>query len=313
MKILISAFNCNPEKGSEDELGWSWVLQLSQMGHEVWVITEANNQPSIEQFISKKSLKNINAYYHNLPVFSFNRWIFKGNKFGIIAMRITVEILLFHWQWGAYQTAKLLTQQVAFDCVHHVTNSCVRRYSFMGFLGLPFILGPLAGGLRTPWRFRKSYPLMGKILDFGRDLANSWIQFNPLMHLTFTKASKIYLDSEQTRSLIPKFYRHKSEVIFNVPPCRMTTIPEGIQRKSTETETFRVLFVGRLLFWKGLHLGLKAFAQLLDKIPNARLTALGRGPEEKWLQGLTEQLGIQNAVDWISWIDQKELISAYLH
>jgi glycosyltransferase involved in cell wall biosynthesis len=312
MKILLSAFHCKPYQGSEDGYGWAWAHGLSQMGHEVWVITRADNRPNIEQELSANPLSNLHFFYYELPPQPSAWWLFKGYRFGILIQLLDQEWRWSWYQWGAYRFAKSLTQQVAFDCVHHVTDTCIRRYSFMGLLGIPFFIGPLAGGVRVPLALRKSYPFMGWILDLLRDFANGSIQFNPLMHLSFAKASKIYCDSKQTQAVIPGAYRFKSQILFPITTPKISTLPKVIERKSTEKEVFRVLFVGRFLYWKGLHLGLKAFAQLHQKMPGSRLTAIGDGAEADWLKGLAEQLSISNAIEWVSWMARQEVIQAYL-
>ena len=40
-RILISAYACCPNRGSEHAVGWNWPLELARMGHEVWVITRS--------------------------------------------------------------------------------------------------------------------------------------------------------------------------------------------------------------------------------------------------------------------------------
>ena len=40
--ILVSAYACEPLKGSEQGVGWNWVLQLAKKNN-VHVITRANN------------------------------------------------------------------------------------------------------------------------------------------------------------------------------------------------------------------------------------------------------------------------------
>src|SRR5437762_3821858 len=48
LKVLISAYACEPGKGSEPEIGWQWALQMARF-HDVTVLTRANNQPTIER------------------------------------------------------------------------------------------------------------------------------------------------------------------------------------------------------------------------------------------------------------------------
>lgn len=57
MKILLSAYACEPHIGSEPEVGWKWATELSKMGNDVYVITRLNNKENIEQELKKKKLK----------------------------------------------------------------------------------------------------------------------------------------------------------------------------------------------------------------------------------------------------------------
>src|SRR6185436_1448985 len=47
LKVLMSAYACEPGKGSEPEVGWQWALQMARF-HDVTVLTRANNRPAIE-------------------------------------------------------------------------------------------------------------------------------------------------------------------------------------------------------------------------------------------------------------------------
>ena len=312
MKILLSAYQCRPNKGSEYGIGWSWATKLAAIGYEVWVITSLNNQPYIEQEIQINPIHNLHFIYcDNASWLSLVYKVVKTIRLPL-GTQLVWQLGSTWWQWDAYLIAKSFYREVAFDLVHHVTTATVRRCSFMGFLGIPFILGPLAGGVKSPWCLRKSYPLIGKIQDFIRDLNNIVVKFNPLMHLTFSTATKIYCRSKQAQAIIPSFYKFKSEVLFDISTDLIAEFPQIVEWKPTEKEIVKVLFVGRFLYWKGIHLGLQAFAQLHQKFPNSRFTLVGSGREQAWLQRLSKQLKLEEAVDWIPWIERKELSSAYL-
>src|SRR5215470_8353944 len=47
LKVLISAYSCEPGKGSEPEVGWQWALQMARF-HNVTVLTRSNNRAGIE-------------------------------------------------------------------------------------------------------------------------------------------------------------------------------------------------------------------------------------------------------------------------
>ncbi|MCZ6744779.1 MAG: glycosyltransferase family 1 protein, partial [Alphaproteobacteria bacterium] len=143
MKILLSAYACEPNKGSEPEVGWRWALELARLGHEVWVLTRENNRTSIEAGLARQNpLPNLHFAYYDLPPWA--RWWKRGAR--------GVHLYYRLWQWGAYRLAKKLHRQHGFDRAHHVTFVSLRHPTFLRRLGVPFVFGPVAGGERVPWR-----------------------------------------------------------------------------------------------------------------------------------------------------------------
>ena len=67
MKILLSAYACEPNKGSEPGVGWNWAINLTKLGHDVTVLTRKNNKSSINKMIKKNKLKSIKFEYYDLP------------------------------------------------------------------------------------------------------------------------------------------------------------------------------------------------------------------------------------------------------
>ena len=49
--ILLSAYGCEPHKGSEGGVGWNWALQLAK-GSEVHVVTREARRPAVEAFLN---------------------------------------------------------------------------------------------------------------------------------------------------------------------------------------------------------------------------------------------------------------------
>ena len=79
MKILLSAYACEPNTGSEPNVGWNWALGLSDLGHKVTVITRKNNENKIKRFLSNKKKNKINFIYYDLP--SWLQYLKKKNFF----------------------------------------------------------------------------------------------------------------------------------------------------------------------------------------------------------------------------------------
>ncbi len=298
MKVLLSAYACEPAKGSEPGVGWMWARGLARLGHEVWVLTRANNRAPIEAAAPPET--NLHFLYYDLPAWA-RPWKSGGRG---------VRLYYLLWQWGAYRYAREIHARERFDRVHHVTFVSVRQPSFMGRLGAPFVFGPVAGGEHAPWRLRLGCGWRGLALDALRDVANALVRFDPLMAATFRAAERIYVTSEQTLALIPRRYRHKADVALAIgwdgEPGAASADGGG-----DAGAALRVLFVGRLVYWKGLHLGLAAFRRLLDEEPDARFVVVGGGTDETRLKGLAEALGIAGNVEWVPRLARDELLACY--
>ncbi len=297
MKVLLSAFSCQPNKGSELAIGWNWAIEIAHRGHDVYVLTEINNQDAIEQELQsnmgKEAYQKLHFYYYKLPLLIT---IFR-NFF------ITQYVYFFLWQLGAYLFAKKLHETIQFDLAHHITFGNFRMPSLMGNLGIPFIWGPVGGGESASLRLRKSYSTKGKVVDFIRDVANLSTRLDPLFWNTCAKATQIYTTTEQTKSFIPKRYHNKVEVLLAIGQA--VIIHQNIEKKSANN-SLKLLFAGRILHWKGLHLALLAIKKLVGKGIEVKLFIAGNGPEKSKLQQIATNLGIQNNINWIGWVTSKQ-------
>jgi len=306
VKLLLSAYACAPNRGSEPGVGWNWAVEISRLGHEVWVLTRATNRPQIEAEISKHPPQgNLNFLYYDLPKWA--RWWKRGPR--------GIHLYYFLWQIGAYRFAKKAHDRTRFEQVQHITFVSIRQPSFMGGLGIPFIFGPVAGGERAPLKLRSGAGFKGWIKDAVRDLANVYVGIDPFVRHTARQAERIIATSDETAALLPAKFRSKTDVHLAI----------GIDTEETKNETKKrpdidqrksgtsILFVGRLLYVKGMHLGVAAFARFQAQVPEARLTIVGEGPEERRWRKMADRLGVSQNIEWIPWLPQNELMEVYEH
>lgn len=71
-----------------------------------------------------------------------------------------------------------------------------------------------------------------------------------------------------------------------------------------------ILFVGRLVKDKGIGYLLRAFSEVVEEIPNAKLVIVGKGPQEEVLRQLKESLGLPH-VFFIGAIETKLMPNIY--
>lgn len=297
MRILLSAYACEPGKGSEPGVGWNWALEIARLGHDVWVLTRANNRPSIEAVFRPELAHpgRLQFVYYDLP-----KWArcFKRGQRG-------VHIYYALWQWGVYRLARKLHDDARFNIVHHLTFGELRFPSYLYRLDARFIVGPVGGGETAPLRLRSSYSLRGQLSDLIRDVANLVTRYNPLVHLMLRAADQILIKNKDSRWLVPTRFHEKivEQLEIGIESCQ-----KGSMYSVSEP---RILFVGRLLAWKGSALALRAFAQFAADVPDATLTIIGRGPEKRRLERLAERLHIAHRINWIEGLPQAKLLQLY--
>jgi glycogen(starch) synthase len=84
------------------------------------------------------------------------------------------------------------------------------------------------------------------------------------------------------------------------------------QRYGLTNEDLMVLFVGRLVWIKGVDKLIRAMPQVLQKIPNAKLVIVGLGDMRDYLEGLVRNLHLEEVVKFrFEFIPEEERIAHY--
>jgi len=290
LKVLISAYGCEPDRGSEPGVGWNWAKQAARF-HEVWVITskiDKLNQNAIEEAMKKEPSPDIHWVYFDLP-----RWICNllvDPKWGW-----RMRFYYFLWQIGIYFLGKKLNKEIKFNLVNHVTTCCYWTPSFLCLLGIPFIWGPVGGGENTPKTFIKSFSYYGIIYELLRGIARWFGEKDVFVGLCARKANLILTSTEATAERIKKLGARNIQIYSQIG-LNKDEINELQHLSYHGSPPFRVVSIGRLLHWKGFHLSLKGFARFYEKFPDSEYWFIGNGPEEQNLKKLSCKLGISKSV-----------------
>lgn len=302
LKLLISAYACEPGKGSEPGVGWRWALETAALGHEVWVLTRSNNQPAISRELTRLGHPaNLHFLYFDLP--PSMRWWKRGG--------FTVHLYYLLWQRGAAQFAHERHAEMQFDAVHHLTFGVIRQPSFMGRLGIPLVVGPLGGGERAPRAIRKPLSLSGRLKDALRDIANSLARYDPWVRSMYAQAALILMKTPESLQWLPEKFRAKAHCMLEIGIDARLEVATQFPEPARNYQTLHLMYVGRFLYWKGMDLGLHAVAELKRRGVPVRLTMIGQGGERERWQKLTAELRLADSVTWVPWMKQHDLLAAY--
>ena len=275
MKILLSAYACEPNKGSEPEIGWKWATELCRLENQVYVITRLNNKENIEKELKKKVFTNLKFIYFDYPEWFLK--IFKGkqNRFSYFYFYI--------WQIGIYFVARNLVKRINFDYIHHVTFGSYRIPSFLCLLNVPFIFGPVAGGEEIPKNLIKNFNIKSKIKEYFRNLDNKIIKISPILNIVFKNSYKIIATSIETKLKIPKRYHEKTMVELAISADNYKINEKNLIINKSE-QIFNMCFVGVLEHRKGIHLILEIIKRFKQNNHKFFFNFFGDGPLRKYME-----------------------------
>lgn len=296
MRVLVSAYACEPDRGSEPGVGWNWVRQIARF-NEVWVVTRANNRQSIEAALAKDPIPKAHFVYFDLP--AWRCWSPRARETIWWKRRAyLIRPYYYLWQLGVYFLARRLYRDLSFDLVHHVTFANYWMPSFLALLPVPFVLGPVGGGESAPRAFWWSLSVRGKIYEVLRDLGRGLGQLDPFVRLAVRRATVTLATTGQTAEKLKRLGCRSVSVLSQVAIttdeiCRLPSSP------AHQGSRFRVVSVGRFLHWKGFELGLRSFALFRARFPASEYWLIGDGPEKKRLKALTRKLGLADSVRFL--------------
>jgi glycosyltransferase involved in cell wall biosynthesis len=282
LRILISAYACEPGKGSEPGVGWNVVMQMAKY-HEIWVITRANNRHQIEEEVPNNSIKTLQFVYYDLPSWA-RCW--KNGARGI-------QLYYYLWQVGTYLVARQLNAALKFDLAHHVTFVKYSSPSLLSLLPIPFIWGPVGGAESIPKSFFYDLSFSGKAYEITRGIARLVGKFDPLVRATARNSRLSIATTEETGACL-KGLGSKAIAIIGESGLSESDIDRLSRLPKQSGIHIRFISMGRLIHWKGFHLGIRAFAKA--NIPNGEYWILGEGKERERLETLVTALGISERV-----------------
>ena len=283
-RLLLSAFACDPTKGSEPGYGWNWAVGLAAEGYEVHCVTREIGKNAIEATVKPP---NVHFHYVRLPL---------GLERIYFASQPTMYLYYILWQWKAYKTMLRLHKQAPFDLAHHVTWGSLQLGSFLYKLGIPFIFGPAGGGQKAPEAFKDYFggywPAEQK-----REAVSKWmLKFNPACREVLKKANMLLVANDETLAMAKANGALNASMVLDValpesfyPQYHVVKMPSGNQ--------LRLLWTGRFLPRKGILLLLDVMKEL-KAYPGITLTVVGDGEMRDAFLNKLSEYKLDKTVDW---------------
>ena len=299
LKILINAYACSPNMGSEPGMAWNWVSNLAKFC-ELYIITEGEFKEKIEDVVpTLEQGKNMHFYYNpvsdEIRKMCWNQGDWRFYKY------------YKEWQWKTYLIAKDICSKQNIDVLHQLNMIGFREPGYLWKLSketdIPFVWGPVDAKDKFPVAYLGGASMKTKLFMRLKNFLTVWqLKHSKRVRQAASQASVIFSASSNSKESLKKYMAIDSPLL-NETGCYVQEHP--LIDKS-QKETFDVLWVGKLDFRKQLGIALQSVA-IADN-ENIRLHIVGGGDSEPYKQ-LANTLGIKDKCIWHGAVSHDEVQS----
>lgn len=303
LRVLVIAEAANPEWPSVPLVGWSHYIALRDVV-DAHLVTQIRNRDAIRRAgLPESDFTAIDSEAVAGPIHNLGTLLRGGSNKGWTTTAALAPLAYWYFERQVWKAFGARIRAKEFDVVHRITpltptlpsplaRKCRRA-------DVPFVLGPINGGL--PWP---------KAFDPERKREKEWLApvrkaytLLPGYRSTRENAAAIIAGSRQTLSEIPARWQSKciycpenaiDPARFHAPPERSFGLP------------IRIAFVGRLVPYKGCDMLLEAAADLVRE-GKVTIDVIGDGPERERLVGMADAIGKSGGVTFSGWLSQEQI------
>ena len=302
LRLLILAPGCNPDSISTALVGYAHSEALARI-HDVTLVANQRHEEAIRRRSSGfLAVEAIRTPYLDRIFDWLVRRVFDGDYGSQVLTALSYPVVLI-FDWKAWRRLRLKIRAGEFDVVLRLLPVVPTLPSPLAYFlrhgPIPFVIGPINGGLPWPAGFsqaERQKEWISGLRGFYRAL--------PFAHSTYWYAKAIIAGSSQTWSEFSAF----SEKLFFVPENGLSRLLlDSIKPRVLNQGPLELIYVGRLVPYKACDMAVRAAVPLLQK-GVARLTILGDGPERADLERLVGTYGVTEHVSFTGWLSHNEAI-----
>ena len=302
LRILAIAEAANPEWVSVPLVGWS-IANALRGHHDVHLVTQVRNRDAILRagLSEGDDFTAIDSEAVARPVHRLGELLRMGEGKGWTTVTALSSRLAYpYFERRLWQKFGTDIKAGRYDVVYRITpltptaNSSVAARCARA--GVPFVIGPLNGGVPWPRGFDAERRGEREFLSYVRGL----YRLSAARRRMFRATAAVIAGSRHTASELPASVSGRVTLIpeNGIDPDRF---PARAQHMDAGALPLRGCFLGRLVPYKGPDMLIEAAAEHLRN-GHLVLDIVGDGPMKERLVQLAENLGVAHAVTFHGWI-----------
>lgn len=296
LKVLIIAEAANPEWVSVPLVGWSLAMALRDVA-DVHIITQVRNRDAFLRagLVEGQDFTAINSEKIARPLWRLAETL----KMGWTAKTAISGLSYLYFERKVWQQFGAQIGDGEYDLVHRITPLSPTAQSPIAAkcarAGVPFVMGPLNGGVPWPSGFDGERRREREWLSYVR----SAYKLMPGRRKSLNAAAAIITGSRHTQSEIPSYLQDRT---IYIPENGID--PKRFNKRSTQdiSGPLRACFIGRLVPYKGPDMLLEAAGPALYE-GRLILDIIGDGPMRNRLEAQVQQAGLEKSVTFHGMLD----------
>ncbi len=289
-KLLLVAPTCNGDDVGEAWVAYQWARLLASR-HDVTLLTyhKRGARPASEQLSGLRIIE-----WREPPLLG------RAERLNSMLKPAYVPFYMRARRW----IKEAIKAGERFDIAHQPAPVAMRYPSPLTGMGIPFVIGPVGGGLETPASFAADEGAMPWYMRL-REIDGFRLRHDPFLRRTFEGAACVLGIAGYVQERLAGIQLRRFEVMSDTGPDQM---PDLIVRTGRQGP-LRLLFVGRLVRTKGARDILRALTFIPD-VPLV-LDIVGVGPDRAACEAIVAEHGLQRRVIFHGWRSKAEVADFY--
>jgi glycosyltransferase involved in cell wall biosynthesis len=288
-KVLIVAPNASSRFGGESFLPLKYFEILRRRGLPAKLIAHARNRSDLTETLGPfvQDVLFVEDTLWHRAIWQAGRHF--PNRIRELIFGAVLGLVNSHYQ---VKLIRHLIAQGQVDVIHEPIPVSPRTPSSLHGFGVPVVIGPMNGGMTYPPGYEDYEGVMTrKLVGGARSLARMMNRLNPGKR----RAAVLLVANARTRAALP-FQGHPDVVELVENGVDQTIWAATKRQPRVVDDSFRLVFMGRLVDWKAVDITLDALSRARAQGIAATLDILGDGPERARLEARAAAPDLAGAV-----------------